>query len=108
MSKCRVFMTRKSKSLYWTLFWPKYWAAAGDGASIRPTATAATTNDRRARRNEGMAGLLETWVSRCHQCVTERSDAGPRAACVESAACRHGAAGRERADPRAPVVCALA
>src|SRR6476660_833356 len=42
MSKCRVFITRKSKSLYWTLFWPKYWAWTGAARNIRKTTAAAT------------------------------------------------------------------
>src|SRR5438876_10429506 len=39
MSKCSVWMMRKSKVRYWTLFCPKYCAAAG-GAQASASATA--------------------------------------------------------------------
>src|SRR4029078_4296314 len=102
MSKCRVFMTLKSKSLYWTLFWPKYCARAGGGRSNARTRAAVTaTQDGRDRREEGIGGSSEsTFV----QCVTERRDAGPSGGCVESAACPPRAALPGRRDHPCPVV----
>src|SRR5262252_10287149 len=63
MSKWRVLITLNSKSLYWTLFCPKYCARA-EGAESTSTAAAATANIRRARRGEGIGGAPGSSVSR--------------------------------------------
>src|SRR5688500_1595396 len=60
MSKLRVFRTLKSKSLYWTLFCPKYWAPAGAG-TIRARVSAATATAAGRRDEEVMgAGSLRS------------------------------------------------
>src|SRR5436190_10994945 len=58
MSKWRVFMTLKSKVLYWTLFWPKYWARATAGTDTS-AATEAAATARTAKRDDGIDRLLD-------------------------------------------------
>src|SRR4051794_27383380 len=56
MSKCAVFITSKSRRLYWTLFCPKYCAEAEAAKTrIRTAETTATT----ARREAHMTGPCE-------------------------------------------------
>src|SRR5882672_2030552 len=70
MSKCWVRSTLHRKRLYWTLFWPKNWAAASDGRSGIVTVSAARASStwsacrRPARRGfRSMMLLLMAWPS---------------------------------------------
>ena len=67
MSKFLVFRTLKSKSRYWTLFWPKYCASAGRGVSHAAAAAAAAASTAAGRGNGGWLIERGSFLSLKHQ-----------------------------------------